>query len=122
MNKENIFCPNEKCKCFQKLNAGNLRVKQTQGKCQPIDLMICDECGTTFSERKGTVYFGIKKSADTFDLVMSLLVTRVSIKDIVRISNVSEDTIRRWMLKSTPILEAIQNNLLKELKVKDASR
>jgi IS1 family transposase/transposase-like protein len=119
MNKENIFCPNEKCKYFQKLNVGNIRVKQTQGKCQPIDLMICDECKTTFSERKGTVYFGIKKSAETFDLVMSLLVTRISIKDIVRISKVSEDTIKRWMLKAAPILEAIQNNLLKELEVKE---
>ncbi len=41
--------------------SGNLRVKQYQGKSQKIALMKCEECGTLFSERKGTVYFGITK-------------------------------------------------------------
>ena len=119
MNKNMIFCPNEKCKHFKQLNMGNLRVKQTQGKCQPIDLMICDECGSTFSERKATVYFGIKKPDYMFDQVMSLLMTRISIKDITRVTEVSEDTIQRWQLKAKPYLKAIQDHLLKNLAVKE---
>lgn len=119
MDKNMIFCPNENCKYFKKLNMGNLRVKQTQGKCQPIDLMICDECGCTFSERKGTVYFGLKKPDYVFDQVLSLLMTRISIKDIVRVTGVSEETIQRWQLKAAPHLKAIQDHLLKNLEVKE---
>lgn len=116
---KNIFCPNEKCKCFKKLNAGNLKVKQVQGKCQSINLLMCKECGETFSERRGTVYFGLKKSNEVFDLVITLLVTRLSIKDIAKISKVSEDTISRWILKASPVLESIQSCLLKGLEVKE---
>lgn len=117
MNKDIIFCPNKKCKHFREINKGNLRVKQTQGKCQPIDLMICDACGTVFSERKGTIYSGLKKSDYIFDQVMMLLMTRISIKDIVRVTGVSEDTIQRWELKAADYLQTIQDHILKELNV-----
>ena len=117
MDKSMIFCPNEKCKHFHKINEGNLRVKQTQGKCQPIDLMICDECETTFSERKGTVYFGIKKPDYVFDQVIALLMTRISIKDIVRVTGVSEDTIGKWITKASSFLEPISEKLLRDLNI-----
>ena len=37
--------------------------------------MICDESQTTFSERKGTIYFRLKKPDYLFDQIMSLLIT-----------------------------------------------
>ena len=117
MNKDMIFCPSEKCKYFKKTKQGNLKVKQIQGKCQDIALMECCECGTMFSERKGTVYFGIRKSDTVFDQVMMLLMTRISIKDIVRVTGVSEDTIGRWTDRSADYLETIHDHLLTELEV-----
>lgn len=117
MNKDMIFCPNEKCKLWGKVKMGNIKVKQTQGKCQPIDLMECLECGTMFSERKGTVYYGIRKPDYIFDEVMMLLMTRISIKNIARITSVSEETIGRWIDKSSGYLQLLHDHLLTELDV-----
>ena len=70
MDRKSIFCPNENCKYYKITGAGNLKVKQYQGTTQKIALMKCEECGTCFSERKGTVYYGIKKPDYIFDQVM----------------------------------------------------
>ena len=117
VNIETIFCPNEKCKYYKKPGSGNLRVKQYQGKSQKIALMKCEECGTHFSERKGTVYFGIKKPDYIFDQVMMLLMMRVCIKDICRFIAISEETIQRWINKAASFLRTIHDRLLKELDV-----
>ena len=117
MNIENIFCPNKKCKHFHIINAGNLKVKQYQGKAQKIALMKCFSCGITFSERRGTIYFGIKKPDYIFDQVIALLMTRISIKDIVRVTGVSEDTIGEWLKKASTFLQPIGERFLKNLQV-----
>jgi transposase-like protein len=98
--RDTIFCPNENCKDFGKIKSKNLRIKQYQGKSQRIALMECTTCKTAFSERKGTIYFGIKKSDEIFNLVMKMLMIRASIKDIVRVTGVSEETIGRWTKKA----------------------
>jgi len=117
MDKKYIFCPNEKCKYFRVPGRDNIEVKQTQGKCQKIDLMRCKECGALFSERKGTVYFGIHFADDVFDEVMMLLMTRASIKDIERITRVNEKTIQRWERKAAGYLKEIHEKLVRELKI-----
>jgi len=117
MNIENIFSPNKKCKHFNKINSGNLKVKQYQGKAQKIALLQCLCCGMIFSERRGTVYFGIKKPDYVFDHVIALLMTRISIKDIVRVTGVSEDTIGKWIKKAAIFLDPIWEKLLKNLQV-----
>lgn len=117
MNKDMIFCPNKNCKYFEQINQGNIRVKQTQGKCQSIDLMECFSCKVTFSERHGTVYFGIRKPDIVFDQVMMLLMTRISIKDISRITGVSEETIGRWIERSANYLQSIHDHLVTGLEV-----
>jgi len=117
MNIESIFCQNKKCKHFNKINAGNLKVKQYQGKAQKIALMQCLGCGVMFSERRGTIYFGIKKPDYVFDQVIALLMTRISIKDIVRVINVSEDTIGKWLEKAAVFLKPIGEKYLKNLQV-----
>jgi IS1 family transposase/transposase-like protein len=117
MDKKYIFCPNQKCKYFKMRERGNIEVKQTQGKCQRIDLMRCTECGVLFSERKGTVYFGIHYPDDFFDEVMMLLMTRASIKDIEMITGVSEHTIQRWEKKAAGYLQQIHEKLVRDLKI-----
>jgi IS1 family transposase len=79
--------------------------------------MKCEECGTHFSERKGTVYFGIKKADYIFDQVMMLLMMRVCIKDICRFIAISEETIQRWINKAASFLRTIHDQLLKDLDV-----
>lgn len=115
MNIEIIFCPNKKCKYYKVVGGNNLNIKQLQGKCQDIALMRCNKCGETFSERKGTVYYGIKKADYVFDEVMMLLMSRVSIKDIERITGVSEQTIGRWLEKAALYLETVHDEVVKDI-------
>ena len=116
MDRNSIFCPNENCK-YKITGAGNLKVKQYQGTSQKIALMKCEECGTYFSERKGTVYYGIKKPDYIFDQVMLLLMMRVAIKDITRFIGISEETIGRWIKKAAGYLQALHDRVLKGLEV-----
>lgn len=113
----NISCPNPKCNYFSIPQCDNLKIKQYQGKKERIALMQCTECGKTFSERQGTLYFGLKRTPDEFDLVIQLSVCRVSIKDIERITGVSEDTIQRWLKKASAFLLPIHDRLLRDLQV-----
>ncbi len=115
----NIYCPNENCKFYGIPNAGNLKVKQTQGKVEDIALVKCKECNTKFSERKGTVYFNIKKPAHVFDEVIALSMTRISMLDITRVTGVSEDTIHRWIKKAAKYLSFFQDRLVKDLDIKE---
>lgn len=117
MDRNSIFCPNENCKYYKITGAGNLKVKQYQGTSQKIALMKCEECGTYFSERKGTVYYGIKKPDYIFDQVMLLLMMRVAIKDITRFIGISEETIGRWIKKAAGYLQALHDRVLKDLEV-----
>jgi hypothetical protein len=79
--------------------------------------MKCEECGTYFYERKGTVYYGIKKPDYIFDQVMLLLMMRVAIKDITRFIGISEETIGRWIKKAAGYLQALHDRVLKDLEV-----
>jgi IS1 family transposase len=79
--------------------------------------MKCEECGTCFSERKGTVYYGIKKPDYIFDQVMMLLLMRVAIKDITRFIGISEETIGRWIKKAAGYLQLLHERVLKDLEV-----
>ena len=117
MDRKSIFCPNENCKFYKVTGAGNLKVKQYQGASQKIALMKCEECGTCFSERKGIVYYGIKKPDYIFDQVMMLLMMRVAIKDITRFIGISEETIGRWIKKAAEYLQVLHDRVLKDLKV-----
>jgi transposase-like protein len=115
MDKKSIFCPNENCKYYKITRVDNLKVKQYQGTSQKMALMKCEKCGTCFSERKGTVYYGIMKPDYKFDQVMMLLMMRVAIKDLVRFIGVSEETIGRWIKKAAVYLQILHDRLLKEL-------
>lgn len=117
MDKESIFCPNKNCKYYKVTGGANLKVKQYQGTSQKIALMKCEECDTCFSERKGTVYYGIKKPDYIFNQVMMLLMMRVAIKDIVRFIGISEETIGRWIKRAAGYLQTLHDRLLKELEV-----
>lgn len=117
MNYNIIFCTNENCKYFKIKNKGNLRVKQYQGKCQKIALIICDECHSTFSERNGTIYFGLKKPDDLFDRVIMMSMTRMSIKDICRVTGLNEKTVIDWIKRAANFLQPIHEKLLKNLDI-----
>ena len=115
----NIICPNKECKSHLQPEAPAPKIKQYQGKLKPIALLQCKTCRTLFSERNGTVYFGLKRSPDDFDQVIQLAVCRVSIRDITRITGISEDTIQRWLKKAADFLGPLHDSLVHDLEISE---
>ena len=68
MNPQQQFCPNKLCHASGKTKQGNIVIhsrKQQRYKCT------C--CNRTFSVTKGTALYGLKKPAELFCLVITLL-------------------------------------------------
>lgn len=84
-----------------------------------IALMICTCCGTTFSERRGTVFFGLHHSMDTVVTALSLYLANMSINDIERFTNVTKKTILSWIRKAGSHIKAICDAFLLECSISE---
>ena len=57
----NIACANEKCKHYNKTNAGNIVSNGTYPtKSGRLHKYLCRACGAVFCERKSTVFYDIR--------------------------------------------------------------
>ena len=63
-----MFCPESECPDYSQFGKGNLRPRRQYGK-QGHWMIKCTTCGGEFSERRGTVFFGLHApvSYDLFD-------------------------------------------------------
>ena len=65
MNPQEEFCPNIECPDRGKIGEGNVMShSQKEKRCK------CKTCGKTFSVRKGTALYKIKKDAELFVMVV----------------------------------------------------
>jgi IS1 family transposase len=100
-------------------NGENLKIKQYQGKKDSIALIICTCCGKTFSERKGTVFFGMHHSRETVEQVLTLYLKSMSINDIVKITGISKKTIISWIRKAGNHVNLVCEKYLKYITIKE---
>ena len=60
----------------------------------------CKTCGKTFSVTKGTALYNLKKDAELFVMVVTLLAFGCPVQTIVQAMDLDERTVRSWWLKS----------------------
>lgn len=95
MNPRTLFCPNIDCPDRGKIGQGNIGVHSLkESRC------ICHTCDQTFSQTVGTALYGIKKSADIFILVITLLAFGCPVQAIVMGLKLDPRTVRSWWDKS----------------------
>lgn len=95
MNPEEQFCPNSACADRGKTGQGNIGVhSQKEQRC------ICRTCGKTFSIRKGTVMYRLKKSPELVVTVITLLAYGCPVQAIVAAMGVDERTVRDWLRRA----------------------
>ena len=107
MNPEEQFCLNSHCHASGKTGEGNIGVhskKENRYKCK------C--CGKTFSGRKGTPLFGLKKSPDLFFVVITLLVYGCPRKAIEAAFGLAEQTVRDWEQKAGAHCKELHGHLI----------
>lgn len=60
----------------------------------------CSVCGKTFSQTTGTALYGLKKSAELFVTVVTLLAYGCPVQAIVMAFGLDDETVRAWLKKS----------------------
>ena len=95
MNPQEQFCPNSACHASGKVGGGNIIVHSRKEK-----RYRCTCCRKTFSERHGTAVFGIKKRAELFVQVTTLLAHGCPVQAIVAAFELDERTVASWQQKA----------------------
>jgi len=103
------FCPNMDCPDRGKIGEGNVVChSQKEKRCK------CKTCGKTFSVTKGTALYNLKKDAELFVMVVTLLAFGCPVQAIVQAIGLDERTVRSWWLKSgeqsEQVHEAVMGN------------
>ena len=95
MNPQEQFCPKMNCEARGQIGKGNIvqhSRKERRYKCK--------QCNSTFTERKGSAMYGLKKPEELFVLVITLLSYGCPIPAIVATFNLDVRTVRSWLLKA----------------------
>jgi len=96
---EKFFCPNEACPDYGKKGKGNIRLKEYYGKQNTAPLR-CKTCKKTFSENRGTPFFGLHTPKETILRSMAMLVEKGSIRGTARAMGVDKDSVVLWLKRA----------------------
>src|ERR671922_964360 len=95
MDPTTVFCPNEHCSARGHTGQGNIGVHS-----QKEQRFLCHACHTTFSARKGTVFYRLRTSAETVVLVVTLLAHGCPLQAMVAAFGFDERTVADWWARS----------------------
>ena len=95
MNPQDIFCPNIDCPARGQIGKGNIGVHS-----QVERRYICHECGQTFTDTKGTIFYRLRTDAQTVMLVITLLAYGCPLQAIRKSYGFHERTIKEWWRRS----------------------
>ena len=107
MDPTTVFCPNAHCHARGQTGMGNIGIHS-----QKEQRFICHECHTTFSVRKGTVFYRLRTSAETVVLVVTLLAHGCPLQAIVAAFGFDERTVADWWARSGRQGQAVQEALV----------
>ena len=95
MNACEQFCSNVHCPKCGLVGQGNIKVhSRLEGR------LGCSECRRTFSVTTGTPFFGLKKEAELYQSVITLLTWGCPIQAIVHTFDIDERTVASWRDKA----------------------
>ena len=109
MNPQAQFCPNSACHASGKVGGGNIVVHHRQEKRYK-----CTCCQKTFSERRGTAMYGIKKPAELFVHVTMLLAHGCPLQAIVATFDLDERTVAAWQQKAGDHCREVHSELVQQ--------
>ena len=116
VNLDEFFCPNEACSDYGKRGRGNIVLKERYGK-QNTALLRCKTCNKTFSENRGTPFFGLHTPKETVLRALAMLVEKGSIRSTTRAMGVDKDTVASWLKRAGEHCEEVTDYLLRDLKL-----
>lgn len=112
MNPQHQFCSNDTCPDKGKTNQGNIVIhsrKEQRYKCKT--------CGTTFTETKGTMLYGLKKEPEQVFQVVTLLAYGCPVQAIVEAFHMDERTVRAWHEKAGHQCQQVHEHVIGQAKL-----
>ncbi|HEY5728984.1 MAG TPA: hypothetical protein VIS72_02975 [Anaerolineales bacterium] len=107
MHPQEQFCQNNDCPARGQIGKGNITVHS-----QKDQRYRCKVCERTFTARKGTAMFGLKKDAQLFTLVITLLSHGCPIPAVVAAFGLDVRTVRTWLLKAGQHCQGVHEHFL----------
>jgi transposase-like protein len=112
------FCPNEGCELYGEIEAAQIiRFGKTRNGTQRYR---CKECGQTFTETYGTVFYRRQATRETILETLALLAEGVRISSISRAKGIKEDTILDWLRAAARQAAEVEEALLKDYRSSQA--
>ena len=111
-----FFCPHEDCPDYGKVGQGNITLSHRYGH-QGTYLLWCKSCQRTFSEHRGTPFFGLRTPREKILLGLRCLAEGNGVSATARIVQTNEDTVRRWLDRVAQHAEWVTGHLVKELQL-----
>ena len=111
-----FFCPQEECPDYGKVGRGNITLSHRYGH-QGTYLLWCKSCQRTFSEHRGTPFFGLRTPREKILLGLRCLAEGVGVSATARIVQTNEETVRRWLDRVAQHAQWVTGYLVKELRL-----
>jgi hypothetical protein len=99
---------------LRKEREGNIVLKEHYGK-QNTALLRCKTCKKTFSENRGTTFFGLHTPKETVLRSMAMLVEKGSIRGTARAMGANKDSVALWLKRAGEHCEEVTEYLLRDL-------
>ncbi len=108
----NKFCDNKECPDYGQTNNDN--IIGFGHSPNGVQRYRCKTCETTFTETKGTIFYGCHSPRKDILEALAMLVERMSIAAVARVKGVKEDTVSSWLKEAASNVEEIEEVLLKD--------
>jgi len=107
MNLQEIFCPNIGCPAKGQRNKGNIKAhSQAEQRCY------CEVCETTFSIKKGTIFYRLKTEPVRVMLVITLLAHGCPVQAIVAAFGFDKRTVNKWWKRAGVHCQQVHEHLV----------
>lgn len=117
--KPGDFCPNEGCPDYGKLQNGLQQNLDKFGKTRKgVQRFRCQTCGRTFTETSGTIFYRKRTPEHEILETLALLAEGSRISSLTRVKGFKEDTILAWLRQAAQQVEALEEVLMKDFKIK----
>jgi transposase-like protein len=104
------FCPNDECEFYQDLEKAS--IIQYGKTAKGTQRYMCNHCGKTFVETKGTLFYGKHTPRKDILETLAMLAEGMRISSISRVKGFKEDTILSWLREAAEHAEQVEAVLM----------
>lgn len=109
MDSSQVCCQNETCPARGQVGRGNIGIHSQKQR-----RYICRECGQTFTESKGTMFYRLRYSAEFVTQMVTLLADGCPIQAIVAAFGLDERTVSSWHRRAGEQCQKVHQHLVEQ--------